>query len=242
MNRINEEINKVLNKWLDISKQNNEYNFVYDGLMNDSKIINLNWNKNPIRLVFVMKEPYYQNINLLSHDEFAGEDYRLYHSSEMAIYNNIWRWLSRWTYAIYNTTKYNNPSFEIADKKENWEFTESHYPFAVINLKKTVGSSSISNLKLKKYAIDHLKYLKKQLCEIIKPNIIFCCGTSGIVLETIYKDLNFKKLDANGCGFYNKENNLLLLANYHPSARVTNTKKYYPIIDAYKIFLKTKII
>lgn len=43
MNRINEEINKVLNKWLDISKQNNEYNFVYDGLMNDSKIINLNW-------------------------------------------------------------------------------------------------------------------------------------------------------------------------------------------------------
>lgn len=120
MNRINEEINKVLNKWLDISKQNNEYNFVYDGLMNDSKIINLNWNKNPIRLVFVMKEPYYQNINLLSHDEFAGEDYRLYHSSEIAIYNNIWRWLSRWTYAIYNTTKYNNPSFEIADKKENY--------------------------------------------------------------------------------------------------------------------------
>lgn len=95
MNRINEEINKVLNKWLDISKQNNEYNFVYDGLMNASKIINLNWNKNPIRLVFVMKEPYYQNINLLSHDEFAGEDYRLYNSSEMAIYNNILRWLSR---------------------------------------------------------------------------------------------------------------------------------------------------
>ena len=46
----------------------------------------------------------------------------------------------------------------------------------------------------------------------------------------------------NGYSFYNKENNLLLLANYHPSARVTNTKKYYPIIDAYKIFLKTNTI
>ncbi len=189
MKNLNKQLDVLFSQWIEEAKNHGDNKFVCDGLMNGFN----DWQNHEKRLVFITKDPYYDN----KPDDFSGEDYRLFDVKAM-VHQRFWKNILVCSKGILGT---------------------DNAPYAVVNLKKEAGEPQVTDSTLKKYVRRYYTYLQKEIREILSPNIIFCCGTSGIVQSKLYPDIPFTKVDAQGFVFYNKERNLLLLASYHPCAR-----------------------
>lgn len=212
MKNLNEKLDQLFCEWMQEAENNGDCNFVCDGVMNGYN----DWTGSDKRIVFVGKDPHFKNVEELEPGVLHGEDYRTYDIKSLSTSERFWRNILAWTNGIMGTID---------------------VPFAFVNIKKEAGFATVSNGTLKKYAHKYKSYLKRQIQDILSPNIIVCCGTSGVVMECIYDNEDFQKLDDDGFVWYSKASDLLLIATYHPTNRLSNERMYNDTVGAYSYFV-----
>lgn len=217
---------------------------VQDGLCMKSLALSLNpadsnywpeekWIKSEKRVLFLLKEP---NGN-------EGDDYR------------DWKWadgketfgnsLAYWLQGLMETNEtrvmnYNDLSWrdEILSK----------YPLAIVNVKKIAGDSTANWDEIRAYAQRDSAIIRKQIREILEPNIIVCGGSNDcgddsrkmltIAKEIIFPDLSFEK--ENSWCHYNEKEDILLIDSYHPSDRKSWATKVNDMLEAYHAFISKR--
>lgn len=224
------------------SKQNytcNEWNNILkDGLclsdirkkrnLNDISELEQLWINSQIRVLFLLKEGVNQ----------GGDDYRdyLWESEECkcAIKPNLRK-------ILWHLNNLSSNSKELANN------VCGEYPFAIVNIKKVSRCSETDGKdsnwhELRDYAKKHKEFLKKQIQEILNPNIIVCCGCDNndsiisIATDYIFDDIKFNEFHIGPdlwCK-YNIAKNLFLLNSYHLSYSGCNVDK---LINAFKQLL-----
>lgn len=148
------------------------------------------------------------------------------------IRSRTWGPVSQWVYGIHNTTVDKKADFEDYVEVEGLE-NQYVREIAVVNIKKSQGTSLSSPRQLKAYAEADSDYLKAQI-ELINPDIIIS-GHVGGYFNTIFKEDKIKtaknvwwhKTDLN-------EKEIIVITGYHPSKRTgTYKEKFNETIDAY---------
>ena len=148
-------------------------------------------------------------------DDLLGEDYREY-DFDTCVGEQVWRELLSRLYGIMHTVESGFPMYDKA-------------------------TETTSTVDLKKYALQNLEFLQKQL-ELLQPDIIVCCGSGvfDIVNQAIQPSIpsndNWLK--------YNSDQNIIFFDTYHPgkpnSGKVLQ-EAYDKPLEEYHIFLKKRI-
>ncbi|MGL5276635.1 hypothetical protein [Myroides sp.] len=169
------------------------------------------WERSKRRILFLMKDP---NNN-------PGQDYREWGWSSFT--HSTFKIMFAWLKGLSTITKTDYLVLEQAYQKY-----DTAYPLAILNIKKASGLSNVTNIKIWEYAERDHVLLRKQIRDILQPNIIVCGGGSGTVIEVaktfVYNDLDF--IQVNSWCYYNSENNILLIDSWHPTARLSHSQKY----------------
>ncbi len=192
------------------------------------------WTESSRRVLFLLKEP---NGN-------EGEDYKDWDWSKGSeSFGNI---LAYWLYGLMTTSDQYCPTYDdIANRDEIFK----EYPLAIVNSKKIAGGSSSNWNEIWKYAKRDGKFLRKQIREILKPNIIVCGGSNdaddkyrkvlSIAMDIIYPDIKmgFTRIDNNNWCYYNSKEDILLIDSYHPSCIMKERDKIEGLINAFHDFI-----
>ncbi len=196
------------------------------------------WTDSKRRVLFFLKEP---NGN-------GGDDYKDWDWSEgSGTFGNV---LAYWLEGLMTTTIDHIPTYhELSPRKNIFK----KYPLAIVNSKKIAGGSSANWKTIWEYANRDKSFLRTQIRDILKPNIIVCGGSNdteneyrkvlSIALEYVFPDIKdgFKKIN-NWC-YYNLENDILLIDSYHPSIIMNEQDKIEGLINGFHDFiLKTNYI
>ena len=177
-----------------------------------------------------------------------GDDYKDWDWSEgSGTFGNV---LAYWLEGLMTTTINHIPTYHELSPRKN---ILKKYPLAIVNSKKIAGGSSSNWKIIWKYAERDKSFLRTQIREILKPNIIVCGGSNdaedgyrkvlSIALEYVFPDIKdgFKKIN-NWC-YYNLENDILLIDSYHPSIIMNEKEKIEGLINGFHDFiLKTNYI
>ena len=168
------------------------------------------WDDSPLKILLLLKD-----IN--ANDSYT--DSRRYEK----VRGNIGRNIAAWIYAIHKMyIDKKVPSIEEAYNKENQRDAFQNKPFAIVNIKKKVGKSTVKDKCIKEYAYKYAEKIRKEI-DILHPNIILCCGGSkGLITKlakNIYSEYSFEQKGINGLVYYCNKKNILLLRTCHPSIR-----------------------
>ena len=194
------------------------------------------WDNSKLKILFLLKE-----IN--ANDSFINS--RLYER----ITNDFGRNIAAWVYGLnvaYQTRELplKVDAYEANNQNEYFQ----NKPFGIINLKKKIGSASANNLEVKKYAFQYKDYIKQEV-EILRPNIIICCGKLenisifGLVKE-IFSNYTFELKMTKIPILYCRDKNLLLIKSYHPTVTSYNhdIDVYTNMIDSFLKVINDKSV
>ena len=197
----------------------NNPSIVTDGVVNEKEYLDSKY-----KILYIMKEVNsYQNGGW-SLTEFISNGARSQTRDNVA----------RWTEGILNLEKDldweylsgdNDPRRNIYLKK-----------IASINLKKTPGRHTSIAKEISMGAKNNKEIIKKQV-DIYQPDIIICCGTSGIfVKDCLESDLTWQ-MTSRGIEYMILDNTIIVSFS-HPEARVADQYLYYALIDAIREILE----
>lgn len=173
--------------------------------------------ENSRRLAIIYKEP----------NKEAGEDYRDFNMHETSPNMAIFKVTAGWVEGLHLTTKDFLPHYTDGQLREKVKEVFRYYPFVFCNIKKLSGGGSSIWKEIWESGKRDAEFLKKQLREIDKPNIILCCGSTenekdvkgkmiNLVKECIFPDVtDFHKV--NDFCHYSPSLDILLIDTYHPS-------------------------
>lgn len=149
---IKEKERELFSVW----KSEQQYSsFISDGVFDEEC-----YNRQDIKLLFVLKEANWEN---------RTEDLCKYLlSEESSTYWKTWNNIARWTKAILDGGDY--PEHVSRADKTFWLKKT-----AFLNLKKIGGGSKAKDKEIQEYAVRDKKYLLQQI-ELYQPDIIICCG------------------------------------------------------------------
>jgi len=234
MNDIHEKEDQLFTDWTEHYDNFGEKDIIcFDGLCHNGEIFNNGKNSrkgNEEQLWLSAK----RKILFLTKDtnDNPDQDYREWPWRE--IDHQHFKMIFAWLYGLSNIT-----GFEFPDRENAYTNYDINNPLCIINIKKASGGSSVSNNQLWEYAERDHPLLKRQILEILNPNIVVCCGGSGsilnIAMDLIFTNNTFEKKN-NWC-FYDSENNILLIDSYHPRARISNEEKYDGMMEAVQEFI-----
>ena len=247
MKNYNKELDDLFVDWERESENNGLSGFCKDGLLNKGHIFknddgywgrtkgneNELWHNASKRVLFLMKD---SNGN-------PGEDMRTWigrqHPTDITF--RFFKQIALWLYGI-NSILNNGiyKSFTDADNVKIYSKAFDDLPIAIVNCKKESGGGSISNRNLINYAHKYQEFLKKQL-KILNPNIIYCGGGSGTVLQIakdlIYKGFVFQKI--NNWIYYENGEGIILIDGWHPSYyAISYQEPYEDLMEAFKDFYR----
>jgi len=241
MNSFFEKETALLERWYNkYSIEERDY-FCYDGLIysrnpqNDDKyeceIEAEKWENAKRKVLFLLKDT----------NDFPNDDadYRFscfYDTDAVRTYKTFVV-LLKWLWALNEVTPENLPKFDKT--QEEYISLAQKYPMAIVNVKKIVGGASVKNQTLWDYYEKDKMFIKKQICSILKPNIIVCGGGSGTLLEMakrLYEDIEFEKI--NEWCYYCPQIGLILIDSYHPSYRCSDELKFDMMIKNVQDMLK----
>jgi len=239
MNSFYEKETALLERWCNSSAYSKEDrdNFCYDGLIyrrapncKDEDFTEVRkWEHAKRKVLFLLKDT----------NDFPNDDgdYRwsyFYDTEELRTYKTFVV-LLKWLWALNEVTPENLPKFKNKTREEYISVAQK-YPMAIVNVKKIVGGPSVQNSTLWDYYKKDKKFIKEQICDFLKPNIIVCGGGSGTILnmaKDIYSEYEFEK--CNDWCYYCKQNDLLLIDNYHPAYRYRDDEAMIrSVFDFYK--------
>jgi hypothetical protein len=224
MNNYNQELDSLFEEWEKDSEKRGLSGFCRDGLLYKGKIYfqvnnedgktywgrergneNEQWHSADRRILFLLKDP---NSN-------PKEDMRCWIGRQhpTTITNRFYKNIALWFYGI-NTIKQDGTYIPFENAYNPAEFSNffDNFPIAIVNIKKESGGSTISDDALlqyvglateenNKYGNCFGNYLRRQIAEILNPNIIICGGglkrrvVLEIVQKIIFPNLNFIKFN-----------------------------------------------
>lgn len=241
MNSFYEKETALLEHWCNSSAYSNEdrNNFCYDGLIyrrdpnckDDEYAEVKKWECAKRKVLFLLKDT----------NDFPNDDgdYRwsyFYDTEELRTYKTFVV-LLKWLWALSEVTPENCPKFNKT--REEYISAAQKYPMAIVNVKKIVGGSSVNNKTLWDFYEKDKKFIKEQICDLLKPNIIVCGGGGGAILEMamrLYEDLSFEKY--NDWCYYCPTSGITLIDSYHPSYRCSDNLKFDKMIENVQDMLK----
>lgn len=224
-------LKELMDSWSSEARKNGESYFIRDGLLNNLEFSQ--WEGSKLRIAFIAKEAY----GTFEEGDQPDQDYCDY--DIMALSRKpFWRNILAWTYGIHHTDKNDYPDYKKAAESNSRQLVVRDIPISLVNIKKEAGTSYTSSRDLISYARRYKQYLKKELLEILRPNIVFCCGNYDIVMDEIYDDYDFEQIDDDGFVYYCEDQDILLIAGYHPGARISNYQMYDSVMCAYSDFLE----
>lgn len=149
---IKEQEQQLFDTW---KKQRNYKSFLTDGLFDEHE-----WNKQEIKILYVLKEANWENAN----DDLCS----LLLSEKSSNYWRTWNNIVRYTQAIRDGGSYQR-TINKADK------TKCLKTIAAMNIKKVGGDSSANDEEIRQFGINDASFLEQQI-ELYQPDIIVCCG------------------------------------------------------------------
>jgi hypothetical protein len=241
MNKIYDQEKLLSDAWIKSYPLEEQKKFCFDGLCCNGEITsegkNANigneeelWNSSKRKIVFLMKDT---NGN-------PGEDYRAFPWRIVThpFFANIFRWLE----GLSKVTKDYLPSWDNEGYTPDYCKVVMTYPLAIVNCKKISGGNRVYNNTVWNYAKRDQQFLRKQIRDILAPNIIVCGGGSGTMLriakELIYPEYQDTFIEFSPTVHYSQKANVLLLDSYHPSAPISDDIKIYGLIEELHNFLK----
>lgn len=221
-----ENINKLFNEWIENSHFKNGEVFVKDGVINPDVFYSSN-----LRPLFLLKEAYGKSKD----DCNIAEEHNCNTGENCIQKNKTWPNISRWTYALMNTTKEKSAEYVELDcfKYKKNEYLQR---IAVVNIKKLSGTSISISKNLKYFVKQDAEKLRSQI-EIIKPTVIVCGYTLSYLKKILnlgneydekFKKDHFARIKING-------ENVLVLDCYHPSNwKYTSKQLFNMLVEVYQ--------
>lgn len=214
---INTKLNKLFRSWKKGMEDYGDLGFCEDGLIYRNGNEDALWRNSGRKILFLLKE----------NNDNDGQDVREWtgtingHSPNGLFFNR----LSAWLYGLMNYTDNNYPPIEEAFDSQNQMKALSKYPYAYVNVKKKSGGATADDSIVYDFAKRYGNYLRQEL-DILSPNIIVCGGqvVFNVATDIIYPELTFS--EKNSWIYYNKENNIILISSFHPTARKSNEEMY----------------
>lgn len=199
--------------------------FIRDGVVCPKR-----WFSQKVRPLFLLKEAYGGKYDW---DLIKG------HLLKSYSIDKTWERISQWARGILNTDVENISPY-IANDPEIRNFgNEQLKKIAVINIKKSRGTSSSNYDNIRAYAeFDKVRLLRQiELCD---PTVIICGYTSSeleIITETqirkSHNDNLFYHMSLNG-------HDVLVLDFWHPANHYPDIMNYYALMGIYQLALKEK--
>ncbi len=129
--------------------------FIEDGLFCEEE-----WNKQRIKILYVLKEADWEESDLDLCEYLLSE--------KSSTYWKTWNNITRWTQAIREGGEY-PADINKADK------TTCLKTIAAINIKKVGGGAQANDEEIRQYGERDAKFIKEQI-ELYQPDVIICCG------------------------------------------------------------------
>lgn len=193
------------------------------------------WEDADRKILFLLKEA---NGN-------GGEDYKdWYWSKGHEGFGNV---LAYWLEGIHSTTKQYCPNhYDMSLKISRAEILKK-YPFAIVNVKKIAGDNKADWKEIWEHAAKNKDFLKKQIRDILKPNIIICGGSNDsnngykkmitIAKEIIFDDEKEEFIKINNWCHYNPKIDVLLIDSYHPAMPGSYSSKIDDLLINFQHFI-----
>lgn len=190
------------------------------------------WTESKRRVLFFLKEP---NGN-------EGEDYKDWDWSEGSeTFGNV---LAYWLEGLMITNADYCPKYDDISSRKG---ILKKYPLAIVNSKKIAGGSSANWNTIWEYAERDKLFLRTQIRDILKPNIIVCGGSNdagnnfqkvlSIAMDCVFPDIKEGFMKVNNWCYYNSEAEILLIDSYHPSLIMNEQEKIEGLINGFHDFI-----
>lgn len=176
-----------------------------------------------------------RKIVLLLKDCYTGDDARNYDKTHGVFGKTI----ASWILGFSKIDEKNTPCLDIDYKA----FEDQNNIFAIVNIKKQKGQSSVKDSEIRKYGKLYGSLTREEL-EILKPNIIICGGkiVFSVLHRNIYKLSNEElKQKEIGCSnnirvylFTYQNREFYVVTAYHPSAHMKYSLKYDDLMKAFQ--------
>lgn len=194
MGNYNKQLNKLFDEWSNLP---NEKEFCKDGLMlkyfeeYKPDFVDEQWEKAPVRVAFLVKEAndgYGYDARLLLNGHKEAEQIRNLKGgriSRVGFYPNI----ANIFFGILSAAKGDRKGYDyIKERPDQVKAVFNKEPFALIECKKTAGSTVSNDNNLRKYIDSNEEFLIKEL-KILAPNVIVCCDPHDIIFDFVTKKL-----------------------------------------------------
>jgi hypothetical protein len=181
--------------------------FAPDGIIEEPA-----WDAAPRKVLFLAKEP----------NEYSDDLRVLWRRKP-------WKTLGRWAYGLQNVQESRIPHFVEATQ----DYRNAFAACAIVNLKKSPGGSSADPQEIQKALESNCDFVLREM-EIIRPDIVVCCGTFDSVQKCLLPLPQV--VEANAEGWYIFQS-MVLIKYCHPSAPYSESMMYYGLVGAYHAFL-----
>jgi len=182
--------------------------FIEDGIIDLSR-----WQNTDKKILLLLKEAYgdYGDLCWLIRDEWKGPKYK------------VWWTASYWLYALHKMTSGQIPAFP-KEQKDFDACTEFLLSAAVVNIKKSNGTSSSDYDDILRYAREDADLLREQI-SLINPEIIVCGYTYDYFTEFWRGSIE----QVGDTGFISRTGNHLLVNYWHPANQYPNELCFYAL-------------
>ena len=241
-------LDALFENWMGTLDEEQKKLFCKDGLIiipdkkENPEYVNEKWEHSPRRVMFILKDkntPDGDDIRRWLIDEKNGENNRNLFGGIVG--KGCLPNIAKILYGLLTAEKDKRPNFDSVTNNMNdvRKFWNSK-PFALIEAKKIAGFSTVSKKEIE-YAINRDEIFLKKEIDILKPNIIVCCGADDTQFRFItekymngkkhleFGDKNFPDSKRPGCLWYYPEDQIAVIKSYHP----TSHGKYNP---SWKVF------
>lgn len=213
---------EFFNRWESEIASDDKAIFIKDGMVNPER-----YEAAKVKITFILKE-----VNSPTSEKWELSKY-VRNGGRASTWNNI----ARWTAAIIENKMFSEVNNMTAECRK-----EYLAQISVVNLKKTPGLATSKPKEIKTHAEVNREYLIKQL-DIYEPDVVICCGTGQIFVETVLGIKNpewIKPNGPNGISYLrDTQRNRWIISTYHPQARKRKEFLYNILVPYVKDLLKT---
>lgn len=188
-------------------------NFIEDGIIDLAR-----WQKADRKILFLLKEAYgdYENLCWLIKDEWNGPKYK------------TWKTVSYWLYGLRKMQPDSIPAFP-KKQSEIDECNEFLLSSAVVNVKKSKGTSSSDYDDIMKYTEEDADLLREQIL-LINPEIIVC----GYTFDFFEKFWRESITPVGDTEFVSRTHNHIIVNFWHPANHYPDDMCYYALCAVMK--------
>lgn len=197
----------------------NTPSIVTDGVINEKEYLDSKY-----KILYIMKE-----VNSYQNGGWSLAEF----ISNGAI-PQTWDNIARWTEGILNLEK--DFDWEYLSRANDLRRSIYLKKIASINLKKTPGRHTSIYNEIRLATKNNKEIIKKQV-DIYQPDIIICCGTSGLFVKDCLESGLTWQMTSRGIEYMILDNTIIVSFS-HPEARVADQYLYYALIDAIREILE----